>query len=96
MPRQPWATSAGPGASPRSLPANLGPATPQPQTSPLLHPHHQQQQQHNALGYPLDDDEDYVIIDGPSPFSSGHGSMCAFDLLTVPSRWLSCSMSPCT
>jgi hypothetical protein len=34
-------------------------------------------QLHNALGGYLDDDEDYVIIDGPSPYSSAHGSMYA-------------------
>lgn len=41
----------------------LMPSTPQPQ--------------HNALGNLLDDEDEYVIIDGPSPFNSTHGSLCA-------------------
>lgn len=47
----------------RSGPPVLMPSTPQPQ--------------HNALGNLLDDEDEYVIIDGPSPFNSTHGSLCA-------------------
>ncbi|CAL8462240.1 g1771 [Coccomyxa elongata] len=45
----------------RSGPSVLMPSTPQPQ--------------HNALGNLLDDEDEYVIIDGPSPFNSTHGSL---------------------
>lgn len=41
-------------------------------------------QPHSALGNLLDDDDDYVIIDGPSPFNSTHGSLCA---LPTPPRF---------
>ena len=53
-------------SGPRSGPPMLMPATPQPQP-----------QLHNALGNLLDDEDDYVIIDGPSPFNSTHGSLYA-------------------
>lgn len=59
---------------PSSLPAYPAGFAP---PAPVLAQHQQPPPAHNALGGPLDDDEDYVIIDGPSPFSSGHASMCA-------------------
>ena len=81
-----WARPHGAGRSvfppqpqlPSSLPASGGFA---PQVPALA----QQSPAHNALGGPLDDDEDYVIIDGPSPFSSGHASMCAAPPWPAPS-----------
>lgn len=68
----------------------LMPSTPQPQL-------------HNALGNLLDDEDDYVMIDGPSPFNSTHGFLCAPGLLTailmnarthaVMCHWITLSLS---
>ncbi len=77
--RQYGSLDARSGSSGRSGRLSFMPGTPQPQ------PTHT-----NMLGNLLDDEEDYVIIDGPSPFGSTHASMCAQRprlLSTCVTRW---------